>query len=132
MLDEHGQRFLDRCFTPGEQAYNAGSRRRVEHLAARFAAKEATLKALGTGLTGGINWTDIEVINGAHGAPRLALHGTARSAAARLGARAWTVSLTHTESLAMASVIGIGKLKRAPRAKTAKKKTPPAGRKRGR
>ncbi|MBX3406007.1 MAG: holo-ACP synthase [Phycisphaeraceae bacterium] len=109
MLDEHGQRFLDRCFTPDEQAYKAESRRRIEHLAARFAAKEATLKALGTGLTGGIAWTDIEVVKGASGAPGLALHGTAKSAAAELGVTSWLVSLTHTDSLAMASVIALGK-----------------------
>ncbi|MBX3402027.1 MAG: holo-ACP synthase [Phycisphaeraceae bacterium] len=109
MLDEHGQRFLDRCFTPDEQAHKAESRRRIEHLAARFAAKEAVLKALGTGLTGGINWTDIEVVNGASGAPSLALHGTAKSAAAELGVTSWLVSLTHTDSLAMASVIALGK-----------------------
>jgi holo-[acyl-carrier protein] synthase len=108
MLYEHGQRFLDRCFTPAEQAYKADSRRRIEHLAARFAAKEAVLKALGTGLTGGIAWTDIEVISTASGAPKLALRGSAQTAAASLGITSWVVSLTHTDSLAMASVIALG------------------------
>jgi len=105
MLDEHGQRFLDRCFTPAEQSYKADSRRRIEHLAARFAAKEAVLKAIGTGLTGGIAWTDIEVISTASGAPQLTLHASAKSAAANLGIASWVLSLTHTDSLAMASVI---------------------------
>ncbi len=108
MLDEHGQRFLDRCFTPAEQAYKADSRRRVEHLAARFAAKEAVLKALGTGLTGGIAWTDIEVVNAPSGAPRIALRGAAADAAATLGATSWVVSLSHTETHALASVIALG------------------------
>lgn len=110
MLDEHGQRFLDRCFTPAEQAYKADSRRRIEHLAARFAAKEAVLKALGTGLTGGIAWTDIEVVSTASGAPQIVLHGSARAAAASLGITSWVISLTHTDSLAMASVIALGGL----------------------
>ncbi len=108
MLDEHGQRFLDRCFTPAEQSHKAESRRRIEHLAARFAAKEAVLKALGTGLTGGIAWTDIEVLTAPSGAPKLTLHASAEAAAARLGATAWVLSLTHTDSLAMASVIATG------------------------
>lgn len=133
MLDEHGQRFLDRCFTPAEQAYKAGSRRRIEHLAARFAAKEAVLKALGTGLTGGINWTDIEVTNDDAGAPVLTLRGSARVAARRRGMLRWMVSLSHTDSLAMASVLAMGtragtlargtkRVKKSPRA-GAKKRT---------
>lgn len=108
MVEEHGQRFLDRCFTPGEQAYNAESRRRFEHLAARFAAKEATLKALGTGLTGGIAWTDIEVVSSATGAPGLVLRGAAAAAAGARGASSWLISLSHTETHAMASVIALG------------------------
>lgn len=109
MVEEHGQRFLDRCFTPGEQAYNVESRRRFEHLAARFAAKEATLKALGTGLTGGIAWTDIEVVCSATGAPGLVFRGAAAAAASARGASSWLISLSHTETHAMASVIALGK-----------------------
>lgn len=108
MLDEHGQRFLDRCFTPAEQAYKADTRRRVEHLAARFAAKEAVLKALGTGLTGGIAWTDIEVVAEPNGSPRIALRGAAAAAASVLGVKSWLVSLSHTDAHAMASVIALG------------------------
>jgi holo-[acyl-carrier protein] synthase len=107
MVEEHGQRFLDRCFTPGEQAYNADSRRRFEHLAARFAAKEATLKALGTGLTGGIAWTDIEVVSSANGAPGLALGGAAATAASVLGITSWVISLSHTDTHAIASVLAM-------------------------
>lgn len=131
MFAQHGQRFLNRCFTPDEQAYKADSRRRFEHLAARFAAKESVLKALGTGLTGGIAWTDIEVISSATGAPELALHGSAKGAAAKLHVKSWVISLTHTDAHAMASVIAIGR-PAAKAAKPTKKKTPPAARKRGR
>lgn len=109
MLDEHGQRFLERCFTPGEQAYKANSRRRIEHLAARFAAKEAVLKALGTGLAGGIKWTDIEITNSPSGAPEIALHGGAKLEARRRGMLRWMISLTHTDGMAMASVLAMGK-----------------------
>ncbi len=112
MVEEHGQRFLDRCFTAAEQAYNADSRRRFEHLAARFAAKEATLKALGTGLTSGIAWTDIEVVSGANGAPKLALRGAAAVAANVLGVDSWLISLSHTDTHAMASVIAMGRAAR--------------------
>ena len=73
MLDEHGEQFLARCFTDGERAVGEGGRRYHEHLAARFAAKEAVMKALGTGLSEGIAWTDCEVVREATGAPRLML-----------------------------------------------------------
>ncbi len=103
---EHPERFLDRCFTPAEQAYAQGSSRRLdEHLAARFAAKEAVLKALGTGLTGGIAWTDIEVTRDAAGRPGLALRGEAARHAARLSVASWILSLSHTGEMAVASVI---------------------------
>ncbi|HVZ94764.1 MAG TPA: holo-ACP synthase [Phycisphaerales bacterium] len=108
MLEEHGERFEKRCFTGGELAYARASRRVHEHLAARFAAKEAVLKALGTGLRGGIEWTDIEVEHAAGGAPAIRLHGEAAKIAAGLGIRRWLVSLSHTDKLAIASVIAVG------------------------
>ena len=132
MIREHGERFLGRCFTPAEQAYRGGSRRRAEHLAARFAAKEAVLKALGTGLTGSIAWTDIEVVSASTGAPSIVLHGSAKAAATRAGVKSWIISLTHTDTLAMASVIALGGSVSARPAKRGKKKTPPAKSKRGR
>jgi holo-[acyl-carrier protein] synthase len=106
MLERHGQRFLDRVFTPAEQAYAASSKRTVEHLAARFAAKEAALKALGTGWRDGIAWTDVEIIIAPTGKPSLMLHHSAAEIAKDLGIRFWTISLTHTSSHAIASVIG--------------------------
>ena len=107
LLAEHGEQFLTRCFTEREQAAGGGtkSRRHHEHLAARFAAKEAAMKALGTGLAQGISWTDCEVVNDPTGAPRLLLHNAALAQAHRLGATQWHISLTHIEMIAMASVI---------------------------
>jgi holo-[acyl-carrier protein] synthase len=87
ILRRHGERFLDRVFTIGEQEHSLGSRRRHEHLAGRFAAKEACLKALGTGLTHGIGWTEVEVAVLASGRPVLRLTGRAAEVAASVGIR---------------------------------------------
>ncbi len=109
LLDRHGERFLERVFTPGEQAYAARSvKRRIEHLSARFAAKEAALKAIGTGWSEGIAWTDVEVTHAAAGAPLLHVTGEAARIAAERGITRWLVSLSHTETHSMASVIAIG------------------------
>jgi len=106
MLDEHAERFEQRIFTPGEIRYAAERpKRRVEHLAARFAMKEAVLKALGTGWRGGIRWTDIEVVSDRLGRPGVALTGEAAEVAASLGAASWQVSISHAAGLAMASAI---------------------------
>jgi len=108
MLDDHAERFLERCFTPAERAYADSSlKRRVEHLAARFAAKEAALKALGTGWRSGIAWTDIEVGSDASGAPFLKVTGQAARFAGERGITSWLVTLSHTESNAVASVIAV-------------------------
>lgn len=77
-------------------------RRRDEQLAARFAAKEAVFKALGTGLAGGVSWRDVEVVNGASGRPRLRLAGAARVLADRARVRSTAISLSHTAGLAIA------------------------------
>jgi holo-[acyl-carrier protein] synthase len=107
MVQEHGQRFLDRCYTPAEQKYCAASPKRYyEHLAGRFAAKEAVLKVLGTGWRGGIAWTDIEVINEPSGQPKVSLTGECHRIAAALGIRSWHVSISHIETHATASAIG--------------------------
>jgi len=109
MRERHSERFLARVFTPEEQAYASDRPRRIdEHLAARFAAKEATLKALGTGLTGGIRWTDISIERLESGAPTLRLRGAAAAAGERIGARRWVVSLSHAGGMAIASVIAEG------------------------
>ena len=108
LVDEHGQRFLDRCFTHAEQEYCALSPKRYyEHLAGRFAAKEAVLKVLGTGWRGGIQWTDIEVLREPSGQPRIRLSGECERIAAELGIVHWHVSLSHIETHATASAIGL-------------------------
>ncbi len=108
MLEKHEERFLERCFTVEEYEYAVdGGRRRAERLSARFAAKEAALKALGTGWRNGIAWTDIEVRREPSGQPTLKLSGEALRVAEKLGITRWLVSLTHTDTHAMASVIGV-------------------------
>lgn len=107
MLSEHGEQFLERCFTPEERVYGRDSKRYHEHLAARFAAKEAAFKALGTGLSAGLTWTDVRVVNEASGKPTLDLHRAARDLAIRIGADEWWISLSHSDTYAVASVIGV-------------------------
>ncbi|MCI0362433.1 MAG: holo-ACP synthase [Phycisphaerales bacterium] len=112
MLNQHGQRFIDRCFTRAEQSYAecgpAESKRQAERYAARFAVKEAVLKALGTGWRDGIAWTDIEVIREPSGRPAVRLHNRCAELAGQLRIGQWHLSLTHTQTLAIASVIGCG------------------------
>lgn len=108
MLQEHGDRFLERCFTPREIADAGDGPRRIEHLAARFAAKEAALKALGTGWAQGIGWTDVAVHRADSGRPDLVVTGRAAAIAAERGITRWHVSLTHTADHAVASVIAEG------------------------
>jgi len=107
-IERHGERFIDRVFTRTEIAYADAGRRRFERFAARFAAKEAALKAIGTGWRSGIAWTDIEVRTLPTGEPELAVSGLAADHAERRGIAAWLVSLSHTERTAMASVLGLG------------------------
>jgi holo-[acyl-carrier protein] synthase len=104
-MDRYGQRFLDRVYTAAEQAYCLRKRKSAESFAARFAAKEAGAKALGTGISYGVNWLEIEVVREASGRPTLRFHGRAAEFAARLGATRAALSLTHTNDLAMASVL---------------------------
>jgi holo-[acyl-carrier protein] synthase len=107
-VEEHGQRFLDRVFTPAEQRYCAANGKRYfEHLAGRFAAKEAVLKVLGTGWRGGIAWTDVEVTKEPSGQPKIALTGECARVAADLGISRWHVSISHIETHATASAIGM-------------------------
>ena len=85
MIEQHGQRFLDRVFTAREQTEAAGVKNRIEKLAGRFAAKEAVMKLVGTGWRGGVAWTDIEVTNGPMGEPRLEISGEIRRVAEQMG-----------------------------------------------
>jgi holo-[acyl-carrier protein] synthase len=101
----HGERFLDRVFTALEIAYANSKANRYERYAARFAAKEAGMKALGTGWRGGLSWQDLEVTNLPSGRPTLKLHGKAAEIAKRLGVANIALSMTHTAEQAMAMVI---------------------------
>ncbi len=109
-LEEHGKRFVERCFTKNEAEYCQSARtpRDVERFAARFAAKEAALKSLGTGWADGIAWTDVEVVLAPSGAPSVRLAGRAQELAQELGIAEMLISLSHTGTHAMASVIAVG------------------------
>jgi holo-[acyl-carrier protein] synthase len=106
-IDRFGDRFLQRIFTEGEIAYC--SRRRIPaiHFAGRFAAKEAAMKALGTGRSRGVLWRDVEVVR--HGGPpQLRLHGGAARRFAAIGGRSSLLTITHSDELAMAQVLLLG------------------------
>lgn len=107
MMSDHAERFLERCFTAQERAYREGGRRYAEHIAARFAAKEAAMKAIGRGLTSGIHWTDFSVQNLASGQPELVVVGAAKLIADQQQITRWLISLTHTDTTALASVIAL-------------------------
>jgi holo-[acyl-carrier protein] synthase len=104
VFERYGERFLRRVFTDGEIAYCTKRRDPAPHLAGRFAAKEAAMKALGTGHSRGVLWRDIEVIR-LGGPPRLQLYGAAARHAARLNVRDSLLTITHSDALAMAQVL---------------------------
>lgn len=103
--ERYGERFLNRVYTAAEQAYCLRKRNAAESFAARFAAKEAAAKALGTGISHGVTWLEIEVVRQPGGRPALTFHGRARALAQKIGIRSAALSLTHTDTLAMASVV---------------------------
>jgi len=105
VIQRHGQRFLHRVFTESEIAYCDSKANRIERYAARFAAKEAGMKALGTGWNHGVRWRDVEVCRQPGGRPTLAFHGRAAEFAAKLGTRNVALSLSHTAEQAIAQVI---------------------------
>lgn len=105
-IERHGERFLKRICTPAEAAYCLRKRRNAaESIAARFAAKEAGAKALGTGIAKGVGWQDIEVVHLPGGRPAVRLHGRAAERAAAMGVVALHLSLSHGRDLAIASVV---------------------------
>jgi len=104
-IERHGRRFLERVFTAGEIAYVESRKHRSESYAARFAAKEAAMKALGTGWDRGVRWVDVEIVREVKGRPELRFHGRAAEIAAELGCRSANVSLSHTSDNAIAQVI---------------------------
>jgi holo-[acyl-carrier protein] synthase len=104
-IGRHGRRFLERVYTEREIAYAEPKANRYERYAARFAAKEAGMKALGTGWRGGVKWRDFEVTNLRSGRPTLQFHGKAAEYAQKLGVENISLSITHTSAQAMALVI---------------------------
>ena len=104
-IARHGAHFLERLFTPREVAYCEKHKNKFERYAARFAAKEATMKALGTGWSRGVRWRDIEVGREPSGKPTLHLQGASREIADRLGVKNISLSITHSGNLALAQVI---------------------------
>jgi holo-[acyl-carrier protein] synthase len=107
MIEEHGDRFLNRVFTAGEQDYARKHRRPVERYAGRFAAKEAVLKLVGTGWRGQIAWTDVEVRNDVLGRPEVFLSGQVKQIAESMGIERISISISHTADFAMASAIAL-------------------------
>jgi holo-[acyl-carrier protein] synthase len=103
-IERYGARFLNRVFTPAEIHYCESKANRYERFAARFAAKEAALKAIGTGWKLGVTWQDVEVVRLPSGKPTMQFHGKAAEFAQRLGAKSASVSLSHTEQIAIAQV----------------------------
>jgi holo-[acyl-carrier protein] synthase len=104
-IARYDRSFLERIFTPAEIAYCQRHRNAAERFAGRFAAKEAAMKALGTGWRKGVRWLDIEVTRSASGKPSLALAGVAREFADKLGVRHIALTITHSGNTAMARVI---------------------------
>jgi holo-[acyl-carrier protein] synthase len=104
-IERYGEKFIRRIYTPAEIAYVERKANKFERYAARFAAKEAGMKAIGTGWRRGVTWRDFEVANLPSGKPTLRLHGVAASFAEKLGVKNISLSITHTAELGMAHVI---------------------------
>ena len=104
-IERFGKRFLDRIYTAGEMRYCDSKANRVERYAARFAAKEAAMKALGTGWNHGVRWRDCEIVRMPGGRPTMKFHGIAGEFAAKLGVQNIALSISHTEEQAIAQVI---------------------------
>jgi holo-[acyl-carrier protein] synthase len=104
-IERFGERFLQRIFTAGEIRYCDSKANRVERYAARFAAKEAAMKALGTGWNHGVRWRDCEVVRAPGGRPTMTFHGKAGEFAAKMGVKNIALSLTHTAEQAIAQLI---------------------------
>jgi len=104
-IERHGEPFLRRVYTAAEREYCEGFRNKFERYAGRFAAKEAAMKALGTGWRRGVRWVDFEVVRELGGRPTITLHAVAKEIADRLGVRHIALSITHTSTQALAQVI---------------------------
>jgi len=106
VIEKHGDHFYERIFTPKEIAYcKAKKKNALLHFAGRFAAKEAAVKALGTGFSGGIAWTDIEILNECSGRPVMTFSGKAAAAYAATGGTTTHVSISHSKGYAASQVV---------------------------
>jgi holo-[acyl-carrier protein] synthase len=108
MIERHGELFITRVYTDHEIAYCSARKAATQHYAGRWAAKEAVLKALGTGWRRGISWRDIEIRNQPSGAPTVALRGGAREVLEQVGIKAMHLSISHCRSHAIAYVVAEG------------------------
>ena len=104
-IERYGEKFIRRIYTPAEIAYVERKANKFQRYAARFAAKEAGMKAIGTGWRRGVTWQDFEVANLPSGKPTLRLHGVAAKFAEKLGVKNISLSITHTAELGMAHLI---------------------------
>jgi holo-[acyl-carrier protein] synthase len=109
MIERHGELFLTRVYTPHEIEYCSARKAATQHYAGRFAAKEAVLKALGTGWTRGIQWRDIEVRNELGGKPSIALAGAARELCEKLEISQMLISISHCRTHATAYALAVGR-----------------------
>lgn len=105
VLESQGERFVRRVYTEAEAAYCDQFKNKYERYAGRFAAKEAAMKALGTGWSRGVRWVDVEVVRQRGGRPTMVLHGEARKIADALGVKNIAISITHTAEQAFAQVV---------------------------
>jgi holo-[acyl-carrier protein] synthase len=111
MIERHGERFVSRVFTPLEIEYCASRRAATQHYAGRWAAKEAIMKALGTGWVRGVNWTDIEIRNEPGGKPTTAFRGGVRDLVASIGLTDMMLSISHCRTHAVAYAIAVAEEK---------------------
>jgi len=107
MIRQHGAHFLDHVFSDREIAYSSSKKRSAEHFTGRWAAKEAVLKALGTGWIGGISWKDVEVVNEISGRPKIVLTGGAQKTANQFGITEIQISISHCSSHAIAMAVAV-------------------------
>lgn len=108
LLERHRDSFIERIYTLREQEDCMKGKQQVQRLSGRFAMKEAVMKTLGTGWRDGIAWTDIETVNDPLGKPFINISGVAKEKAENLGITAFEISISHTDTMAMASCIAIG------------------------
>lgn len=109
MIERHGDLFIDRVFTPAESDYCNSKKHSAQHFAGRWAAKEAAMKAIGTGFIAGIGWHDFEILPQRSGAPMLTISGGAAERAKMLGIDEMLVTMSHCKTYATATVIGVRK-----------------------